>query len=335
MSIASVKPEHVERAVYEVLWEFITVIEPLFGPASTARLLGLPEDELESWLGNWKFPSDQRDLARLSESVGGHAASLGAYVWRGDPAGINHPENSYPEIHLLGQVVEAMADKVLFETDRGGWFGAASPLIGENKATDIVRWAVYGYIARARIDWLGGDITVEQLAALARVSEKTLRMAANPKNEGALRITKRRHRTVVTTDDAMEWLARRPDFIPTQRTKLYPSSELDIGGTASQFKGYIEALERLKPSLRKAASDSGLSDARIAALLAGDPSAKTFAFEPDELLRFAHAAEIDQPTTFARWVLELQHRERISQMEADFRHQVLRLSSAGARGDAL
>ncbi|MCC6505045.1 MAG: hypothetical protein IT475_06310 [Aquimonas sp.] len=333
MSIASVTPEHVEGAVYEVLWELLTVIEPLFGPASTARLLGLPEEELESWLGNWQFPTDQRNLARLSESVGCHAASLGAYVWRGDPAGECHPVNSYPEVHLLGQVVEAMADKVYFDTDRGGMFGTASPLIGENRPTDIVKWAVAGYIARARIDWLGGDITIEQLAALARVSEKTLRMAANPKNESALRITKRRHRTVITTDDAMEWLARRPDFIPTQKTTVNSWSELIIGGSASHFKSYLDALEASRPGVRESARESGLLDERIATLFSADVTAKSFAFTPEELLRFASVVGIEQPNAFARWVLELQHRERVAEMDADFRQQVLRLSSPESRED--
>lgn len=331
MSIAAVTPEHVEEAIYAVLWEFIDIVDEFYGQAGTGRLLNRPPNPLDGTRA-----IDYRDHRLISEGVGAYASTLGAYVWQGDTANGLHSENTWGEVALLGQIVDLLAGKLEFDlSERVGLFGDASESVGGNAATDIVKWTVAGYKARGKLDWLGDPLTVEELAALARVSEKTLRMAANPKNADALRITKQGHRTVITTDDALEWLSRRPDFVPTKRINHSPSSELDIGGTASQFKGYIEALQRLKPSLRKAASDSGLSDAWIAALLAAEPSARTFAFEPDELLRFAHAAEIEQPTTFARWVLELQHRERVSQMEADFRHQVLRLSSSGARGDAL
>ncbi|MEZ5456832.1 MAG: helix-turn-helix domain-containing protein [Lysobacteraceae bacterium] len=332
MSIATVTPDHVEKAVHAVLWELLTVIEPLFGPVATARLLGLTEEESESWPGYGQVPTEKRDLARLSEGVGHYAATLGTYVWGG--VGGLHSENTFPEVHLLGQVVEAMAEKVVFDTDRGGWFGTASPLIGDNKATDIVKWVVAGYIARARIDWLGGDITIEELAALARVSEKTLRMAANPKNDGALKISKRSHRTVITVDDAMEWLARRPDFMPTRNDNLSTQRDIHMGGTASQFRKYIVYLNSSSPDIREAAKKSGLSDERITVLLEGEISSKNFDFEPDELLRVAGAMGIETPNSFARWVLELQHQERVGRMEASLRQQVLRLSASEAHGNA-
>lgn len=63
---------------------------------------------------------------------------------------------------------------------------------------------------------LGSDINFPQLAALSGVSEKTLRMAANPNNERPLKTYKDGASTFITADDALEWLSRRSDFKPTR-----------------------------------------------------------------------------------------------------------------------
>ncbi|SDD96637.1 helix-turn-helix domain-containing protein [Aquimonas voraii] len=329
MSIATVTPKHVEEAIYAVLFEFLDIIDELYGEDATERLLNRPPN-----LPEGSRARGQREHRLISGGVGAYAKTLGAYVWQGDTAGGLHSENTWPEVALLGDVVDKLAGKLKFDlSERVGEFGDASELIGGNTATDIVKWTVAGFMARGKLDWLGDPLTIEELAALARVSEKTLRMAANPKNPGALMITKQGHRTVITIEDALEWLSRRPDFVPTRRPNQQLSNHLVVGGTAVQFKSYLDGLARLNPRLREAATASGFSGQQAAALLAGDLTAQTFAFEPGELMRFAHAAGIEQPTAFARWALELQHRERVEQMEADFRQQVLRLSLSEALGD--
>lgn len=63
----------------------------------------------------------------------------------------------------------------------------------------------------------GDDLSFEQLAALARVAEKTVRMAANQKIKGALKTEPGpANRTYINADDALEWLRRRKDFKETQ-----------------------------------------------------------------------------------------------------------------------
>ena len=63
----------------------------------------------------------------------------------------------------------------------------------------------------------GDDVTFDQLAALAQVAEKTVRMAANPKLKNALRtISAPGNRAYIRAEDALEWLGRRKDFRPTR-----------------------------------------------------------------------------------------------------------------------
>lgn len=79
----------------------------------------------------------------------------------------------------------------------------------------VLREVVEAARARLAID-LGSDITIPMLAALAGVAEKTLRMAANPNNDRALKTFKDGTSTFITSEDALEWLSRRSDFKPTR-----------------------------------------------------------------------------------------------------------------------
>lgn len=231
------------------------------------------------------------------------------------------------------EVAAALADRVTFDLSHrnGSVFGDMR--IGEDRAVDIIKWVVDAFKARARIDWLGGDISIEELAALAKVSEKTLRMAANPKNEVALRTKKNGHRTFITTEDAMDWLARRPDFVPTRNPKQAFPAELHIGGGPTQLKVFMADLIGRNPGLHVAASESGMTVTAYAALHAGELGAPNVSLEPDVLARFAAKAGIERATVFVRWVLDLQYRERVSRLEAAYKRQVMTLAPA-SEGDS-
>lgn len=69
--------------------------------------------------------------------------------------------------------------------------------------------------ARKAIDE-GGQVTIEWLAALANVSERTIRSATNASNPYAMPISKSGHWTFIEAPDALQWLSRRNDFVPTQ-----------------------------------------------------------------------------------------------------------------------
>lgn len=331
MSVAKLERGVVAKAITVALDEVIDVITPLFGDEAVARLLDLPADmTLDDY---FEAHPGQRDPKRFSGGVGMWMESLAAYAWEGDNANRQHPEDSWGEVHMLGQAVAALGGRVEFDNSHRNFSVFGDVHIGEDRAVDIVRWVVDAYKARARIDWLGGDISIEELAALAKVTEKTLRMAANPKNEGALKITKRGHRTVITVDDAMEWLARRPDFVPTRNPAQELSPELHIGGSATQLANYLAGLGASQPALRDMAIEAGISEAAWDALAAGEFGEQLVTPEPEVLVRFATKAGIDQPNAFARWVLDLHYRVQLGRIESNYRRLVTALGPVNEGGE--
>lgn len=69
---------------------------------------------------------------------------------------------------------------------------------------------------RARLALLQDQpLTLGQVAMLAGLADKTIRMAANPKAPNRLVIYKERHNTYVEPGEALRWLGARPGFRPT------------------------------------------------------------------------------------------------------------------------
>lgn len=89
------------------------------------------------------------------------------------------------------------------------------PLLPDNACTMIGR-IVSAAHARFSLHQ-GEEIDIQALAALARVSEKTVRMAANPKLEGHLKTESGPgNRTWIPAEAALEWLRNRKDFMTTR-----------------------------------------------------------------------------------------------------------------------
>ncbi len=74
------------------------------------------------------------------------------------------------------------------------------------------RWSLYR----------GERIDLTQIAMLAGLAEKTVRMAANPKGKDPLVTTKDGHRTFVEPIEALRWLSTKPAFRPTVLTDRQP-----------------------------------------------------------------------------------------------------------------
>ena len=328
MSIATITAEDVEKAVYEVLDEVVDLLEPLFGHEAVARLLNLSGDGCQAMHDYFESDPTARDPNRF-KGVGEFASSLFAYAWQGNNHNGWHPDSSWPEVFTLGEVSSALTGRVQFDLEHrnGDTFGDVH--INGNRAVDIVKWVVDAYKARGRIDSIGGDMSIEELAALAKVSEKTIRMAANPKIEGALKTIKRGHRTFVTATDAMDWLARRPDFIPTRNPTKTFLLDLHIGGSARQLSAFLQEVVPDQVRARKVAILSGMNELQCDALFSGDLPLADLQIDPEPLQRFAEQVGIDRISAFVRWVLDLQYRERLERIEADYRRQVSSLSAIG------
>jgi hypothetical protein len=64
----------------------------------------------------------------------------------------------------------------------------------------------------------GQDLRLSQVAMLAGLAEKTVRMAANPKNSDRLTTHKDGHNTFVSASEAVRWLSTKPGYRPTVMT---------------------------------------------------------------------------------------------------------------------
>jgi hypothetical protein len=144
------------------------------------------------------------------------------YGLRPDPCFLDADRNDTSEEVTLGTAVEACVarGRALLNSVPPGWA----------KTSEMER-TVLAAEARIRID-LGQDITVEQLAAIARVSVKSIRNLLAPKGgEPDLRLNAKGE---ISSADALRWLQKRPDF----KTSIW--RETPDSGNAQATKTEIE-----------------------------------------------------------------------------------------------
>ena len=98
---------------------------------------------------------------------------------------------------------------------------------GENlvskETVEFVKRVANAANARHSLDE-GHALTIEWLAALANVSDRTIRSATSSSNPNAIPITKDGHWTFIEAPHASEWLSGRKDFVPTQRPDNRPTT---------------------------------------------------------------------------------------------------------------
>lgn len=137
---------------------------------------------------------------------------LTLYAWSGvtqdDPNWIEERlhEASVPVELLRGNLVDATGGDLMTKD-----------------AVGFINRLVNAAHARKTIDE-GGQVTIEWLAALANVSERTIRSATNASNPNAMPIIKDGHWTLIDAAHALQWLSRRNDFVPTQAADNRPRS---------------------------------------------------------------------------------------------------------------
>jgi len=154
---------------------------------------------------------------------------LSDYAWEGTTG---EDENFILTLlHEINSPVELLRGNLI---DGGG-----SDLVSAQTKEHINRVANAAH-ARCEIDQ-GHLVNIESLAALARVSERTIRAATNSKNPNAMKITKDGHWTWIEGPEALKWLSERKDFVPTQTYDNRPRSavlhrELHVGDAWKQWR---------------------------------------------------------------------------------------------------
>lgn len=130
------------------------------------------------------------------------------YAW----SGIRGRAHTLDLLHELSVPAELLAGNLVTP--------AGDDLVSQ-ETRDLVRRTVNASHARHDIDE-GESVSIERLAALAGVTERTIRSATNPRHPNAIPITKDGHWTYIEAAHALKWLAQRKDFVPTQGTDNRP-----------------------------------------------------------------------------------------------------------------
>ena len=177
----------------------------LISPVAGAQILEMPTDQFEVIVRAEDRRSIRPTLDPDRFEIIGLIGRMADFAWRGEwfsnESGLSE---AITELNVLDQWLEQPA------------FDPYGEPIVDDSSRGLLRLTRDAATGRWLLGEDGGALGLDQLAALAGVSDKTIRMAANPKKPGHIKTAKVGTRTVVDAEDALEWLTRRPSFHPTR-----------------------------------------------------------------------------------------------------------------------
>lgn len=318
MSLANLTAHDVQAAEADAYMTCAFRLSYIFGNAAIERLLKLPGNALDTAKDQWASGPDKCTLPVADAPL---LASIAFdYGWLGKAPRAGHIDDLVTDLLAIAQFFSV--DTGLDAHDRS-WPYAVIEGMPSNEILVSVCRAAYARSAIAN----DHVVSLPELAALARVSEKTIRMAANPKNPGALKTTKQGNRTVVEPGDALAWLTRRPDYRPTDTSNIGASGAL------------LAVPEQLKTARVVAEKDGRFAAALATAEIplsswlhvedgTGHPDLKGV-----DAIRLATAArhlELPHPEEFARRVIEHVFDNRQAKDRERLRRELAKLASAQA-----
>lgn len=299
MTIGQLSLEDVVAAGLDAMGVHTIRLSYIYGPHAVERMVGLPEGGLEQFrearAKAFKEPSGPRPL--YDEGYNHWVAGF-EYAWQGRLPRHLHPCDMVVDLATAAAFFRLPLEIETFDSEDFSY--AQFKGLSSAEVLTAVADAAYGRWAISE----GYPVSIDQLAALARVSEKTLRMAANPRFPGALQTSKVGTRTVIEYGAAEAWLTRRPDFIRTE----------EAGAGAEDLRGDTSALARFLAGER-----TKLGPAAFKRALAGSkfPATTWSTLEQDRfepalpgldaasLLSLGKSLAMQSPSEFAAWVLQL------------------------------
>jgi hypothetical protein len=130
--------------------------------------------------------------------------------------------------------------------------GITNPFL--NSSTNICETVMETVDARYALDFEENDLTIQQLALLADMSEGSVRNAARAQGEARLDTKNDGKRTYVTWEEAHRWLSGRKGYVPSPIHRADPVSAGDI--QAAQSTGELGALlARLRTHQNRSEND--------------------------------------------------------------------------------
>lgn len=293
MISCQITAERAADAAVDALIGVCEVVVHLFDWEAASRLVGIDQKEIEEWMSDGATSGVRRALrnATLPTTI----ALLAEYAWGGRYRG--------SEGELDDLLTEAIVVLPLLQSGPAELVNAQGEGVISPESRDILATVVDAATARRTLDSASyGDINVAMLAALAGVSEKTIRMAANPKNANALRTTKVGNSTFVLSDDALEWLRRRDGF---QETVYNADSSATpaVKDPESLAKALVTLRARRAMSVQEVSAALNWNGEKRAAyeqLELATFSAHRIALTPGDMLALARLMNLDAPVDFAK-----------------------------------
>jgi hypothetical protein len=136
-----------------------------------------------------------------------------------------------------------------------------------------------------------GELTIRDVALLARMEEKSVRNAANPKRPGHLKTQSKDGSTYIDPEDAREWLKARGRYIPLTRGYTEAAINLETTSFRSVYDAWQFIVARYR-SLALTADEFGklvkLEDLR------DPPADKALHLDPDDRVNWSFDFTVDK-----------------------------------------
>lgn len=192
------------KAAEELLVGMAAFCAYLYSPSRAMQLVDMTPEVFaavarleDRSTATYQLDSEHFELVRLY-------GQLADFAWEGTFFG--------NEVGLQEMLTEAATIEPLLDDKLRDPFGEY--IITRDAAGKLAR-VLNAATGRSQLE-SGDALQLDQLAALAGISDKTIRMAANPKVENHLKTEKSGRWTIVKSDDALDWLERRPTFKQTR-----------------------------------------------------------------------------------------------------------------------
>jgi len=236
------------------------------------------------------------------------AGDLAVYAWEGEWN--DGPDRLNEALHEIGIVAELLPANFMLPD--------GSILFDEEEKRALGR-LINAAHARKNLDE-GHELSIEWLAALAGVAEKTIRAATSRSAASPIPVDNRKHRAWIKASDALAWLSRRPDFKPTRFRDDGPDQPLinDPATLAQTCKTWVSYAGISLDTVDNQLGWPAPVGAALRAVIERHPEAGFEALSPALLKKFAARVGMPQPDEFARQayrVLAIAHADSLTQSE--------------------
>lgn len=284
---------HAGEAATDVLAGLSRVIAALIDRQAAAAMVGVDEATFSAWLEGGDEAAIRRGVALGTLAI--HVQELAEYAWGGTW--------SSGEADLDDALTEAVVVLPLLGTGASELVDAWGNGIFPRSSAETLETVISAATARRSLDAAQlGAITVTTLAALAGVSEKTIRMAANPKNERPLRTSKNGAFTFIEPLAAREWLEQRADFRPT-RYHATRRSPLTIASLKTLADHCIEWRKSQGMDIAAMTTElgwSGVQGDAYEAVESNTPPSNVQELKPHDWMKYAEFMGLAEPAEFAK-----------------------------------